>query len=343
MDWVSFDEIKKTVTLAMVIERYGWHFRKGGVEILRGKCPLPSHSSQESKESFIATLNKGTGGAWSCHSNSCAASRGGRRGGNVLDLVAAVENCSVREAAIKLQTWFLVPVAGQSRDPAGKESRAEKSAGKEPGEELVSRKNDAAGESETNRPLSFALQHIDHTHPYLKKRGITEETARTFGVGIFPGKGGMHGRCVFPIHNAKGELVAYAGRSIGETEPRYKFPAGFHKSQELFNLQRVAGDLSVVLVEGFFDCMKVSQAGYPCVALMGSAMSGVQERLLAEKFSNIVVMLDGDKPGRAATQTISDRLQQLVFKVETVELPDGVQPDQLSDVELRAALDALVY
>jgi DNA primase len=54
-------------------------------------------------------------------------------------------------------------------------------------------------------------------------------------------------------------------------------------------------------------------------------------------------MLDGDKPGRAATQTISDRLQQLVFKVETVELPDGVQPDQLSDVELRAALDALVY
>jgi DNA primase len=343
MDWASFDEIKRTVTLAMVIERYGWKLRKGGVEVLRGKCPLPSHSSQESKESFIATLNKGTGGAWSCHSNSCAAARGGRRGGNVLDLVAAVENCSVREAAIKLQIWFLVPVAGQPRDPAGKEPRAEKSAGREPAEELISKKTDAAGERETNQPLSFALQHIDHAHAYLKERGVTEETARTFGVGVFPGKGGMHGRCVFPIQNSKGELVAYAGRSIDGTEPRYKFPAGFHKSQELFNLHRVEGDLCVVLVEGFFDCMKVSQAGYPCVALMGSTMSPAQERLLAEKFSEIVVMLDGDEAGQVATQTISDRLQQAVFKVETVELPDGVQPDQLSDGELRAALDGLVY
>src|SRR5580693_3304980 len=131
MDWVSFDEIKRTVTLAMVIERYGWKLRKGGAEVLRGKCPLPSHSSQESKESFIATLNKGTGGAWSCHSNSCAAARGGRRGGNVLDLVAAVENCSVRDAAIKLQTWFLVPAAGQSHRPAGKEPHAKLSVGKE--------------------------------------------------------------------------------------------------------------------------------------------------------------------------------------------------------------------
>ena len=269
--------------------------------------------------------------------------RGGRRGGNVLDLVAAVENCSVREAAIKLQTWFLVPAAGQSRDPAVTEHRAEKSAGKEARAELVSRKTDAAGENEINRPLSFALQHIDHAHPYLKERGITEEAARKFGVGVFPGKGGMHGRCVFPIHNAKGELVAYAGRSIDTTEPRYKFPAGFHKSQELFNLHRVAGDLSVVLVEGFVDCMKVSQAGYPCVALMGSTVSPMQERILAETFSEIVVMLDGDETGRTATQTISDRLRQAVFKVETAELPDGVQPDQLSDAELRAALDALLY
>lgn len=343
MDWVSFDEIKRTVTLAMVIERYGWRLRKGGAEILRGKCPLPSHSSQESKESFIATLNKGTGGAWACHSHSCAAARGGRRGGNVLDLVAAAENCSVRDAAIKLQTWFLVPAAGQPRDPAGQEARAEKSAGEEPVEELVSRKNDSAGESEINRPLSFALQHIDHAHPYLKERGITEVTARAFGVGVFPGKGGMHGRCVFPIHDARGELVAYAGRSIDGAEPRYRFPAGFHKSQELFNLHRVAGELSVVVVEGFFDCMKVSQAGYPCVAVMGSTMSSTQERLLAETFSDIVVMLDGDAAGRTATQTISDRLQRVIFNVKTVDLLDGVQPDQLSDFDLRAALDSLVY
>ncbi len=112
---------------------------------------------------------------------------------------------------------------------------------------------------------------------------------------------------MIPIHNAEGELVAYAGRSIDGSEPRYKFPAGFHKSLELFNLHRVKGELSVVLVEGFFDCMKVTQAGFPCVALMGSTMSKAQEELLAENFGHVVVMLDGDEAGREAAQEIAER------------------------------------
>ena len=140
----------------------------------------------------------------------------------------------------------------------------------------------------------------------------------------------MHDRIVIPIHNAKGELVAYAGRSIDGSEPRYKFPAGFHKSLELFNLHRVRGELSVVLVEGFFDCMKVTQAGFPCVALMGSTMSKAQEELLAEHFGHVIVMLDGDEAGKEAAEGIADRLRHLVYQVDVVELPDGVQPDQLS-------------
>ena len=132
--------------------------------------------------------------------------------------------------------------------------------------------------------LRSHLQNIDHAHPYLNERGLTEETAKTFGVGFFSGKGSMHDRIVIPIHNSKGELVAYAGRSIDGSEPRYKFPAGFHKSLELFNLHRVRGEVSVVLVEGFFDCMKVTQAGFPCVALMGSTMSKAQEELIRRTF-----------------------------------------------------------
>src|SRR5271168_4975041 len=128
MDWVSFEEIKKTVTLQMAIEHYGIPLRRVGPSTLRGKCPLPSHGSERSKESFTATLNKGAGGAWACQSQSCIKSRG-RVGGNVLDFVAAMERCSVRDAAIKLQMWFLVPAAGRSHEPVGKEPRAEISAG----------------------------------------------------------------------------------------------------------------------------------------------------------------------------------------------------------------------
>jgi DNA primase len=344
MDWVSFEEIKKTVTLQMAIERYGIPLRRVNGTTLRGRCPLPMHQSEKSAESFTATLTKGIGGAWACQSQSCVKARG-RVGGNVLDFVAAMERCSVRDAAIKLQTWFLVPAAGARPARRGKEPEdAERtSAGKEPQANAVSKTDQGLGENPTNPPLTFSLQNVDHNHAYFKERGVSHETCEKFGVGFFPGKGSMHGRVVIPIHNATGELVAYAGRAIDQSEPRYRFPTGFHKSLEVFNLHRVKGDLSAVLVEGFFDCMRVTQAGFPCVALMGSTMSGAQEQLLAEKFSNIVVMLDGDQAGRDATRIISDRLQQMVFRVETVELPDGVQPDQLSDAELRAALDSLVY
>ena len=63
MDWISFDEIKKVVTLQMAIEHYGIQLRHVNATTLRGKCPLPTHGSEKSKESFTATLTKGVGGA----------------------------------------------------------------------------------------------------------------------------------------------------------------------------------------------------------------------------------------------------------------------------------------
>jgi DNA primase len=338
MDWVSFDEIKKTVTLQMAIEHYGVPLRRMNTNTLRGKCPLPTHGSETSNESFTATLTKGVGGAWACQSKSCIKTRG-RVGGNVLDFVAAMEQCSVRDAAIKLQMWFLVPAAGESRAPVEKVPIAEISAGKEPEPNLVQEKNNGVGESESNNPLTFELQNIDCGHAYLAERGLTGDITQTFGVGFFSGKGSMHDRIVIPIHNSEGELVAYAGRSIDGSEPRYKFPAGFHKSLELFNLHRVKGGISVVLVEGFFDCMKVTQAGYPCIALMGASMSKAQENLLGEYFGHVVVMLDGDEAGREAAGGIVDRLQRVVYQVQLVDLPQGVQPDSISDDELHRMLD----
>ncbi len=335
MDWVSFDEIKKTVSLQMVIERYGIPLRRVGSDALRGKCPLPTHNSKTSTESFTATLSKGIGGAWACQSQSCIKTRG-RVGGNVLDFVAAMEKCSVREAAIRLQSWFLVPtsaIASARHEPVRKTSDDH-----EPGAELISKEKEVE-EREENKPLAFVLKSVDGNHAYLGARGLAEETIRTFGVGCFSGKGSMQGRCVIPIHNRRGELVAYAGRSIDGSEPKYKFPGGFHKSLELFNLHRVKGELSVVLVEGFCDCMKVTQAGFPCVALMGSTMSKAQEDLLAEHFGHVVLMLDGDEAGREAAEGITDRLQRRVYQVHVAVLPDNVQPDQLENDELHRLLD----
>ncbi len=331
MDWVSFDEIKKTVSLEMVLDHYAVRLRRVGPNTLRGKCPLPTHGSKTSTESFTATLNKGTGGAWACQSASCVKTRG-RVGGNTLDFVAAMESCSVRDAAIKLQTWFLVPAAGQSHKPEDTK----------PKKELASKeRTHQGGEHEANQPLAFELQKIDYTHEYLRSRGVSEATARKFGVGVFSGKGSMQGRCVIPIHNEKGELVAYAGRSIDEAEPRYKFPAGFHKSLELFNLHRVIGELNppqrVVVVEGFFDCVRVSEAGYACVALMGAAMSEAQEALIIRHFKAACILLDGDEAGKRASMDCLMRLGRRMWAWAPL-LPAGMQPDMLSLEQIQTLL-----
>jgi len=109
----------------------------------------------------------------------------------------------------------------------------------------------------------------------------------------------VNGRIVIPIHNEKGELIAYAGRSIDGAEPKYKLPPGFKKSEVLFNLHRVLqkgkGTDLVIVVEGFFDVMMVCQASFAnVVALMGASMSEAQEKLLSQ-FKHVVLFLDGDQ------------------------------------------------
>ena len=158
----------------------------------------------------------------------------------------------------------------------------------------------------------------------------------SFGVGYYPGPGIMHGRVVIPIRNRANELVGYAGRSIDGEEPKYRLPAGFHKSLELFHLNRAqhAGSDTAIVVEGFFDAAKVWQAGHRnVVALMGSSLSETQAALLERHFRSAVLMLDGDAVGQRATAVIAARLSAFI-DVTTIQLPDGRQPDQLQSREI---------
>ena len=128
----------------------------------------------------------------------------------------------------------------------------------------------------------------------------------------------MASRIVIPIHNAEGKIVAYAGRWQGDPPnetPKYKLAAGFRKSVELFNLHRAiesTDDQPLIVVEGFFDCMKLVQNGHErTVALMGSSLSPIQEQLLRQHRTpetRIVLMLDEDEAGWAARAEIIQRL-----------------------------------
>jgi DNA primase len=330
--WVDFKAVKAAVSMEAVLGHYGVKVRRVNATYLRGKCPLPSHRSAggKEKESFGVQMSKNV---WACQSRSCVESRQGSKGGNVLDFVAAMESCSLRDAALRLQGWFMNNGIDGGRENAG--SLFSPVAAKRSDDA-----SDSEGDREENVPLKFALQGIDASHPYLTKRGIRKETAEAFGVGFFPGKGSMSGRIVFPIANARGELVAYAGRAIDGSEPEYKFPAAFRKSLELFNLHRAieTGSKCVHLVEGFFDTMKVHQAGYPCVVgAFGWCLSDAQAKLIGTHFDEVVIMLDGNDMGRRGSAGSAVRLAP-VMPVKLVWVPWGKEPDQLSSDEIRRIL-----
>ena len=313
-NWVDFKAVKAAVSMQAVLDRYNINWlRKKGDE-LRGRCPI--HKG-EGEDAFHVNLAKGAFNCFSC-----------KKRGNVLDLTAALEECSVRDAALKLKEWFAlsdqVAGAGPKASPPNGESP-------EPRDEL------------TNKPLAFELRGIDPVHPYLAARGISRETLDLFGAGFFPGKGSMAGRVVIPIHSEKGELVAYVGRAIDGSEPKYKFPAGFHKSLVLYNLGQAVRENSagaVAVVEGFFDCMKVQQAGHPCAALMGSSLSEDQEEILCRNFRKVLLMFDGDEAGRACTEDCLRRLSRRLW-VRVADVPEGRQPDQLTDEEISQASGSL--
>jgi DNA primase len=301
INWLDFQSIKRGVTLESVLRHYRVELRRSGKDQYRGRCPI--HRG-DGKDAFHVNLTRSV-----FHCFSCGV------GGTVLDFVAAMEGCSLFDAAQRLQTMTCSSTP-LTLTPYRKELVTER------------RKVSSA--------LTFKLTGIDCKHPYLVERGITQKTAVEFGVGFYAGPGLMHRRLVIPIHNAEGVLIAYGGRSVDQTQPRYRVPPAFAKSEILFNMHRAAsgGSLSVIVVEGFFDCMKVHQAGVRSViGLMGSVLYEPQRHALLERFRDITLLLDGDPAGRKASAIIAQTLRPHC-NVRVVLLPDGVQPDQLRAEEI---------
>ena len=299
--WLSFARIKQEVTMQSVLELIGWKPAGHRGDRVRGRCPI--HRG-EREDTFHVDFGRNIFHCFACHGH-----------GDVIDLTAALRNCSIRQAAGLLRQWFALDAADHT----------------------VWKSNQCAGvsiqpvrEKRSSPPLRFALHPIDGEHPYLEARGIDRSTAEQFSAGYYAGPGWMQGRVVIPIHDTGGQLLAYAGRSIDGTLPKYKLPTGFSKSRVLFNLHRAAAVDSnqVVVVEGFFGCMRVHRAGQRCVvALMGCSLSSTQRQMLCRHFSSVTLMLDPDDAGQHASRVIASQLRPHC-QVQLVN--PAIHPDEMS-------------
>lgn len=173
---------------------------------------------------------------------------------------------------------------------------------------------------------------------YLKKRGVSGETAKTFGIGYAPeswdalthffqdtkhavdagllikrddGSGvydRFRNRVMFPIRDTRGRTIAFGGRTLGNDPAKYlnspETPL-FHKGRNLFGLYEAKQSDSklpyLIVVEGYMDVVMLAQHGIQeAVATLGTATTQDHLHLLFKSTSKVVFCFDGDRAGRAA-------------------------------------------
>jgi DNA primase len=184
---------------------------------------------------------------------------------------------------------------------------------------------------------------------YLRSRGISPETARTWQLGI------AGGRLTIPLNDAAGQTVGFCGRAMGNQEPKYRNSTGdllFQRNGLVFGLDQAAEAIrkqgTALLVEGPLDVIQLHQSGFTnAVACLGTSVSELQLQLLRRQgMKHLLIALDGDRAGQAATEKLLEQLQpQLVaggLSASVVQLPDGQDADGLLCNQGPIAIEALI-
>jgi DNA primase len=160
----------------------------------------------------------------------------------------------------------------------------------------------------------------------------------------------FRGRLLFPIHDLRGRVVGFGGRLLISGEPKYlNSPETeiFHKGRQLYNLHQARGAIrkeeSVILVEGYFDVLRLVLAGVEhVVAPLGTALTPEQAGLLKRYAPAATLLYDSDQPGLRATFRSGDELLRHGVRVRVATLPPDEDPDTLVRSGGISALDAVL-
>ncbi len=333
-------QLKASVDIVRVIGEYV-RLRKASGNRLQGLCPF--HNEKTPSFSVYVDIQ-----AYKCF--GCGAT------GDVIKFVEQIENLSFYEALKSLAEQFSIPMpkrAGYS-DPesklrgslydmnelalklfrAGYRSQAAAQA-----REYVARRG-LTPELVEQFGLGFADPTGQALTRKLRAEGFSAEQIEASGLARKREDGGFYdyfrGRLIFPIHSESGKVVAFAGRTLRDEEPKYlNSPQTkiYHKSDVLYNLNRARNSIRKVehsiLVEGYMDVIGVFSAGVEqVVASCGTAITSSQVRSLKRHSDRIVVNFDPDRAGAAAAERSIQMFLDEGMHVRVLELEGGLDPDE---------------
>jgi len=188
--------------------------------------------------------------------------------------------------------------------------------------------------------LGFAPREIGLLRGYLATLGFEEERMKAAGLVVIPDEGTeprprFRGRLMFPIYDVSSRIVGFGGRLLGPGEPKYLNSAEstiFSKGRLLYGLnwarQAARRDERMLVVEGYFDVLRLIDAGIESVvAPMGTALTEEQAKLIRRYTDRVFLLYDSDKAGLKATFRSGDELLRQGAAVQVVTLPEGEDPD----------------
>ena len=143
-------------------------------------------------------------------------------------------------------------------------------------------------------------------------------------------------RIMFPLFDISGKVIGFSGRIYKNIdEAKYintKETPIFIKGEQLYNYhiakESVRTSKYLIIMEGFMDVIRASTIGLDnCIALMGTALTHEQMKLIKRLSNNITLCLDGDKPGQSAAYKIGEEFLKEGIETKVVTLPNNDDPD----------------
>lgn len=307
----------------------------------KGLCPFHN----EKTPSFVVAEDKQF-----YHCFGCGA------GGNAIGFYMAIENLDFIDAVEALSERYGLDLENYRTQQSNHEA-----------ESLVLKKELFALNREAALFYLKELNDNQNAKKYLERRGIESLTARRFGLGyapdawqsitdyfgfpqcanllklglIDPKKNGngyydkFRNRLMFPIQDARQNIVGFGGRAIGDEMPKYlNSPESiiFNKSATFYGILQAKESLgklrSAVIVEGYMDVIMLHQAGISnSIATLGTAMTEEHARVLDRYADEIILCFDGDEAGRKAAHRAVGVLKSMKAKIKVLTLPVGLDPD----------------
>ncbi|MFM8987810.1 MAG: DNA primase [Holophagaceae bacterium] len=174
--------------------------------------------------------------------------------------------------------------------------------------------------------LQSSLYSIEQIH----LSGLSSKTEKGKSIDF------LRDRITIPIRDPRGRIIAFAGRTMGDSQPKYlntRETNLFKKSHTLFGMDKARHNAKegLLIVEGYFDVLQLQKLNIlQGVAPMGTALTEDHLKVLKRYTNRLIFCFDGDDAGRKAMHSSLKAALPMEFELRLLELPQDEDPDSWS-------------